>query len=97
MPDDIQQVENQVGREFDAVARQADLLARHQVTVDRSFIVKRVVYLYIFSIGAAIVYLIGRTLYSGEDRFQDISELIKVAVIPVLTLVIGYYFGTSRS
>jgi hypothetical protein len=64
---------------------------------DRSFIVVCVVGLYVFSIVVAILYLIGRALWCGEDHFRDVSELIKVAVIPVLTLVIGYYFGTSRS
>ena len=46
---------------------------------------------------SAILYLIGRTLWWHEDRFADISEIIKIAVIPIVTLVIGYYFGTSRS
>jgi hypothetical protein len=52
--------------------------------------------LYVFSIGLTLLYLVGRSLWVSEDRFSDISELIKIAVVPVLTLVVGYYFGTER-
>jgi hypothetical protein len=49
-----------------------------------------------FSVGLSVLYLIGIGLLANEDRFDDISELIKVGVVPVLTLVVGYYFGTER-
>jgi hypothetical protein len=71
-------------------------LSEHRGTIDRSFIVKSVVYLYTFSVGLSVLYLIGRGLLSNEDHFDDVSELIKVGVVPVLTLVVGYYFGTER-
>ena len=71
-------------------------LGEHRRTVDRSFIVKCAVYLYMFSIGLSMLYLIGLGLLNSEDRADDVSELVKVGVVPVLTLVIGYYFGTER-
>jgi len=42
-----------------------------------------------FSIGLSMRYLISRGILSNEDRFDDISELIKIGVVPVLTLVVG--------
>jgi len=32
----------------------------------------------------------------NEDVFDSIAEIIKVTVVPVVTLVIGYYFGCER-
>ena len=92
MNDDVQQAENEIGRQFN----DADQVVAHAQQVDRSFIVKWVVYLYVASIGVTIAYLIGRGLWCHEDHFRDVSELIKIAIIPILTLVIGYYFGSSR-
>ena len=64
---------------------------------DRSLIVSCVAILYVFAIGAAILYLIIYGAVTGnEDTFDNISEIIKVAVIPIVTLVFGYYFA-SRS
>jgi hypothetical protein len=63
---------------------------------DRSLIVKCVLWLYVFSIGVGIAYLVFRGLFFAEDRFKDIFELIKFAVVPTLALVIGYYFGTEQ-
>jgi membrane-anchored glycerophosphoryl diester phosphodiesterase (GDPDase) len=64
---------------------------------DRSFIVKWIVFLYVFSIAICVLYLAGRGLFGQEDVFDSLSEVIKVAVLPVLTLVIGYYFGTAKT
>jgi membrane-anchored glycerophosphoryl diester phosphodiesterase (GDPDase) len=64
---------------------------------DRSFIVRWIVYLYCSSIAACLVYLIIKGIYRNEDVFTSISEVIKVAVVPIVTLVIGYYFGTAKN
>jgi hypothetical protein len=71
-------------------------LSEHRRTIDRSFIVKSVVYLYTFSVGLSVLYLVYRGILNNEDRFTKVSELIKIGVVPILTLVIGYYFGTER-
>ena len=84
----------QAGASKQSFDRAVQALREHRQLIDRCFIVKWIVYLYVASISAAIFYLIVRAAFSHEDRFSDISELIKVAVLPVLTLVVGYYFGT---
>jgi hypothetical protein len=33
----------------------------------------------------------------GDDTFGNMAEIIKIAVVPVVTLVIGYYFGSTKS
>jgi hypothetical protein len=64
--------------------------------VDRTFIVKCVMSLYAISVCAAILYLFYKGLWGGEDTFDNIADLIKTAVIPVVTFVIGYYFAAER-
>src|SRR4051812_12183841 len=59
---------------------------------DRSFVVKMVIGLYVFSLAAIIVYLIIHGLCSNESAYANIADVIKVAIVPVVTLVIGYYF-----
>ena len=100
MDDEVQQIQNQIAQAktgevgLDQALR---VFGERRHAEDRSFIVKWVVGLYVGSVAVAILYLLVRGACFGEDHFQDISELIKIAVIPVLTLVIGYYFGTARS
>ena len=69
---------------------------KSRLAKDRTFIVKCVVSLYCVAIGGTILYLICRGLFSKDSTFSDISEIIKIAVVPILTLVIGYYFSKSE-
>lgn len=96
MANETQRVEDDVERNFSAADQVVDRLEDAE-QADRSFIVRWVVYLYVGSIGIAIVYLaVVQGLRWSEHCPDGIAELIKVAVVPVVTLVIGYYFGTSR-
>jgi len=87
---------------IDAPQSDADVFGRvrkafeSNVGKDRSAIAKRLVWLYIFSIGATVLYLITFALWTHANEFGNISELIKIAVVPVITLVLGYYFGSHR-
>ena len=62
-----------------------------------SLIVRWVVRLYAIAIGFTLLYLIVRGIWFKEDTISNISEIIKIAIIPILTLVIGYYFGSSKA
>jgi hypothetical protein len=77
---------------YDAPAR-ADATRRQ--SADRSFIVYAVICLYVSSIGLALLYLFILGVWYREEVFHDMAEIVKVAILPVLTLVIGYYFGTK--
>jgi hypothetical protein len=63
---------------------------------DRSNIVLVVFVVYSGVIAAAIVYLLYRGIYFKEPVFDSFTEVMKIAVIPIVTLVIGYYFGTEK-
>jgi membrane-anchored glycerophosphoryl diester phosphodiesterase (GDPDase) len=60
---------------------------------DRTFIVKSIVALYAAVIVILMLYLAVRGLYLKEDAFDDLAEIVKIAVLPIVTLVIGYYFA----
>ena len=64
---------------------------------ERKLLVYFVGGLYVFSVGVTIVYLIVRSFCRNEDAFDNIFEIIKVAVIPVVTFVIGYYFASEKA
>lgn len=66
------------------------------VVRDRSAIAKRIVWLYVSVIGATAAYLISFGLIKQLNEFGNLSELVKIAVLPVITLVLGYYFGSHR-
>ena len=60
-------------------------------------IVKWVMAIYGFSIFVCILYLAYRGIYLNEDVFDSIAEITKVAVVPVGTFMIGYYFLLRKS
>jgi hypothetical protein len=65
---------------------------------DRSRIAMTVMAVYAVGIACSMVFLIWRGL-SGKDDFsivsRDFSDLIKTGIVPIVTLVLGYYFGRS--
>ena len=58
--------------------------------------VKWVMAIYGFSIFVWFLCLAYRGIYFSEDVFDGIAEIIKVTIVPVATLVIGYYFACER-
>jgi len=61
-----------------------------------NLIVKWVMAIYAFSIFVSLLYPAYRGIYFKEDVFDSIAEIIKVAVVPVVTFVIGYNFAYER-
>ena len=64
---------------------------------DRSIIAKLIVRLYVFVVSIALMYLVIVGWKFGSYVFPDVMELLKVAVIPIVTLALGYYFGTKSA
>jgi hypothetical protein len=62
-----------------------------------AIIVRWVVRLYAITVAVSIGYLIFRGIWLKEDTITNISEIIKIAIIPIVTLVIGYCSGSSRA
>jgi hypothetical protein len=82
----------QFGPNFDAAVNAA---AAQRHSRDRSFIVYGVVSLYVGSVALVLLCLVIRGFWDGDAAHANAAELIKVAVLPVLTLVIGYYFASK--
>ena len=65
---------------------------------DRSFIAKMVMVVYVGSLSLCLGLLVWHGL-TGQGDFaavsKDFADLIKTAVVPIVTLVLGYYFGRS--
>ncbi|AMA55957.1 hypothetical protein [Bradyrhizobium sp. CCGE-LA001] len=95
-PDEIEaqlQRVNDFPRDFNTAVRALEVQRQGK---DRSFIVYAVVGLYVASIALTVMYLVFFVgMYEGEPIFNDLSEVVKVAILPILTLVIGYYFGSK--
>jgi hypothetical protein len=53
--------------------------------------------LYCLAVGLSILYLFVKGICCGQDNSNDISEIIKTAVLPIVTPVIGYYFGSDKN
>jgi hypothetical protein len=68
---------------------------RHQL--DRSFIVRAVVWLYVVVIGALMIFFAVKGASGDDNATSYLLDLLKVGVLPVVTLVIGYYFGSAKS
>jgi tRNA(Glu) U13 pseudouridine synthase TruD len=95
--DEIQKLLSQAQAGEEKLDSQIKAIGEYRRGRDRSFIVRKVIYLYLGGVGACFIYLLYRAAWHGDDVFDNISEVIKVAILPILTLVIGYYFGTTKS
>ncbi len=79
---------------LDNLASTVGALRQHQ---DRSFIVQAIVWTYIGGVAASIGYAAYRGIFCADGSVSaTIFEIVKIAILPVLTLVIGYYFGTRK-
>ncbi len=82
-------------QEFDAAVERINAAGRYRRDLDRSFIVFAVVCLYVGVIGLSVLFLLYRGICCGESVFANLLEVVKISILPVLTLVIGYYFGAK--
>ncbi len=62
---------------------------------DRSFIATWVVIAYFIGLLAILALLVTRAIVSGlwDSAVSEAFEIFKIGVLPVVTLVIGHYFG----
>ena len=97
---DIQDLSSQlanVGVPAKGAASEAATEAAERLSAqDRSKIALIIVLLYAGVIGTSVLYLVVRGWCCNVNTFGDISELVKIAVIPIVTLIIGYYFAKSK-
>jgi len=95
--------------EADNAVAQTDTLFRSEITdvedyldklkgQDRSRIAKIIVYLYDAVMLSIILYLFIHSFVCNcdDNAFANMLDLVKVAVIPIITFVIGHYYGATR-
>jgi len=61
----------------------------------RSHVTKVVVWGYVLLIAAVVAFIFFVPSIHSETKVANLLELIKVAVLPVVTFVIGHYFGSQ--
>jgi hypothetical protein len=94
---DIKEVEERVERIASPPAPSAIKVLDDKMLEHRFFIARWLTWLYCGAVGATAAYLIIRGFcFSDKSAFQDLFELIKVALLPVITLMLGFYFASSR-
>lgn len=55
-----------------------------------------IIWLYVGVVGATALHIFIRGIWAGADVWEPFFELIKIGVLPALTLVMGFYFGVAR-
>lgn len=94
MSDDLAQASEWLAAEKLKAAQNIEAAKVRSETRNRDFIVTCVVGAYAFAVGSSVLYLIAKGFIQPDRHpFKDIGELLKVAIVPILTLVIGYYFA----
>jgi len=84
-----------------AVAQAAQALADQQERTsqekDRSWIARAIIRVFVVAVAAVLVILAVQGIVAREwsNVTAQATDLIKSAVLPIVTLVLGYYFGQS--
>ena len=88
---------------------EASLRAERQIQVqtdetrkegeDRSWIARTILWGFLGALVMAFLLLAGRGLHGGEweAASRDALELMKSVLLPIVTLVLGYYFGRGSA
>lgn len=65
--------------------------------VDRSWIARRLILIYIFALAVVVLMLAIQAYTANNWTFasSQAADLLKTALLPIVTLVLGYYFGQA--
>ena len=68
-----------------------------QADADRSWIARKIITIFVWVIGGVLALLTLQGVMTGQWSLvaSQAAELIKTAVLPIVTLVLGYYFGQA--
>ena len=73
----------------------ADTATSRFDNLNRQLIVVCVMLVYTGVVVLTALYLVIYGASQNKSAFADLSELVKIAILPIVTLVIGYYFGSK--
>ncbi len=98
----------------ESLAEKAEHVAEKLEGRDRSTIAKRVVLLYIVTVLACFIFIVGvfwfltpcaadgagaagAACVEWQGPAEYLLQVLTTAVLPIVTLVLGYYFGTAKA
>jgi uncharacterized membrane protein YcjF (UPF0283 family) len=89
----LQRVEEASGQ----AARTVEDERNRQQAIDRSWIAKMIIYVFVGAVGAVLVLLFVQAFMTKDWTAVSgtASDLVKSTILPIVTLVLGYYFGQS--
>ena len=68
---------------------------------DQSFIAKLIIWTFVALISVMFIFVVVSALFQSPDKWQAASKFLLEAVssvmLPVVTLVLGYYFGKEKA
>jgi cell shape-determining protein MreD len=75
----------------------ADERNRTQQVIDRSWIAKAIIIVFVAAILAVLLLLLTEGVMTKDwtHAAAAASDLVKSVILPIVTLVLGYYFGQS--
>jgi hypothetical protein len=85
-------------RTAQSAAQQSIERAGTRADKDRTKIAVTIMGIFAVSIAASLILLAVRGFTNQPawvDVTKDVADLIKTSVVPIVTLMLGYYFGTS--
>jgi len=90
----IARVETTLGQAVQGLARRQ---SRGDPARDRSWIARSIIIMFEIATVAVLAILLAQGVMSGDwpKVATEATDLIKSAVLPIVTLVLGYYFGQS--
>ena len=93
----LQQQLTQARSQVQQTAQVLEQSAAKQEADDRSMITRVIIFVFGGSMAAVLVTIVGLAIYSGKTDLvaEQVVDLLKSVVLPVVTLVLGYYFGRA--
>lgn len=83
----------------DAASQTGDATLIRERSLARSFATRAIVAAYVGILVLVVLFICASGIISGDyhSAVSEVIDLIKTALIPVVTFVIGHYFGSSQS
>jgi len=86
-----------VAPQVDEAKRTVQAASQSQADADRSWIAHQIINIFVWVVGGVLALLTVQGMMTGQWSLvaSQAAELIKTAVLPIVTLVLGYYFGQA--
>lgn len=97
---DLDQLLSATAKNVEQGQRAAEDYAQRLQQDDRSLIAKLIVWAFVGFIGFVVIVLLVASIFKPWSQFEDVAKfllsILSSVLLPVVTLVIGYYFGKEK-